>query len=322
MTESAKSGICTGLDLAVLDELAAIRQHVGQVRDIVLDAVTKLSDGFEQISTQSHTQQTLLEKTLRSVDDPSAGTGTVARFVDDSQHLMEKVLRGLEHANDRTIGLATRLDATLPVLGELDKLSHAVRNSAEQIRFLALNASIEASRAGEAGRGFAVVAAAVKELAMQFGGVSTRMDANVEEIRDAVGAVASDAKAAVTDDSKFVNDARDATTTLRNKVDGLNQELAEQLRAAQGIGVSIQQGINLCVRGLQFGDLVGQLSQLSVSRVNILEPFTTQTVEWATANVDNRELWAFTDEFERSRSTIRAVAVQQTCLEAGDIELF
>jgi len=79
------------LDHAVLQEFSAMRMHVEQVRAIVLDAVTKLGDGFERISSQSLSQQGLLEKTLHSVDDSNAEAGTFARFVEQFGDLVAQL---------------------------------------------------------------------------------------------------------------------------------------------------------------------------------------------------------------------------------------
>jgi methyl-accepting chemotaxis protein len=232
------------------------------------------------------------------------------------------MLSGMEQANQRSVALAAKLEAVLPVLSNLSVLSGCIRDSANQIRYLAMNATLEASRSGKNGRGFSVVANAVKELALEFNGVSTRMDDNVESIRAVFDSVATEAKVALETDAVLAREARIQSARLQDQTRGLNQELSDRLQTAQDIGKSIQQGVNLCVCGLQFGDLVGQLCQSSLVRVETLKPVVSQVARWATVDVRNGPPAAELLEQLVGGGGIRTVAVQQTSLETGDVELF
>jgi methyl-accepting chemotaxis protein len=322
MTETPENAALASLGPAMDMELLAVHRQVEQVRDIVLDAVTKLGDGFEKISAESLTQQSLLQKSLRTVGDSGNDTSAIAKFVAGSQQLTGTMLSGLEQANRRTVVLAEKLEAVLPVLRDLSELSRCIQDSANQIRYLAMNATLEASRSGQSGHGFSVVANAVKELALEFNAVSRRMDDNVESVRSVFEGVASEAKAAVEVDAELARQARTQSAHLDQQTRGLNEELSEQLRTAQDIGLSIQQGVNLCVRGLQFGDLVVQLCGLSLRRVETLGPIAAQVAQWATLNVSADAPTDLFEKFEHGRAGIGVAVVQQTSLETGDIELF
>lgn len=311
------------LDQSIDRELSAVHLQIEQVRNIVLDAVTKLGEGFAKISGESQTQQALLQTSLGSVGVSGSDGSAIAKFVAGSEQLTRTMLAGMEQANQRNVSLAAKLESVLPVLNSLGELSRCIQDSANQIRYLAMNATLEATRSGHSGQGFSVVANAVKELALEFSSVSARMDDNVESIRSVFDSVAIESKAALETDAVLARQAWAQSARLQEQTRGLNQELSDQLQTAQDIGKSIQQGVNLCVCGLQFGDLVGQLCQLSLVRVETLKPVVGQVARWATVDVRNGPPAAeLLQRLERGCAEIRTVAVQQTSLETGDIELF
>jgi methyl-accepting chemotaxis protein len=311
------------LERALESDMLAVSSQVAQVRRIVFDAVTKLGQGFERISTESNAQQELLENALRTVNATDANAGAIGEFIDSSRQLTGTMLRGLEQANRRTVEFAAKLEAMLPALADLSELSQCIRDSANQVRYLAMNATLEAGRSGLTGQGFAVVANAVKELALEFNEVSRRMDDNVDNVRTAFSRVAGEAKLAVEMDAALGSQARNQARDLEQKTQGLNHRLSEQLRSAQKMGRAIQDGVHLCVRGLQFGDLIGQLCEQSETRIGMLTPVVTRTAGWVSIQVnvppEVRETCA---RFESDRAHVAFGSVQQVSLETGDIELF
>jgi len=323
MTESVERSSGVQLGQSIDRELSAVHLQLEQVSNIVLDAVTKLGEGFAKISGESQTQQALLQMSLHTVGVSEDDSSAIAKFVAGSKQLTGTMLAGMEQANLRNVALAAKLEAVLPVLSNLSELSRSIRDSASQIRYLAMNATLEASRSSKDGHGFSVVANAVKELALEFSGVSTRMDDNVESIRSVFDSVATEAKVALETDAVLARQAWTQSARLEERTRGLNQELSDRLQTAQDIGKSIQQGVNLCVCGLQFGDLVGQLCQLSLVRVETLKPVVGQVAQWATVDVGHGPAAAaLLEQLERGCADIRTVAVQQTSLETGDVELF
>jgi len=309
-------------DSAMVEELTAVNGHIRQVQKIVHEAVTSLSEGFSKMSSEALRQQDALENTLSGVKSGS-GEHTLARFIHQGTLQLDGLLRGLESANRRSIALAECLEAALSNLTQLGLLSRDVNNVSEQIRYLALNAAIEAAHAGAAGQGFSIVANEVKDLSVRFRDISERMSEKVDSVQEAITGVTHEARLAAEHDAQLVEHTRGEAAVLGENSRSFDRALIEQLNNAQTIGNSLQQGINLCVMGLQFGDLVAQIGAIATERIDVITPAIESIVQVATAVAPcDPQLARAAETFERQRHAVRTTSVQQTSLEAGDVELF
>ena len=310
------------LESAMAGELSAVNDHVQRIGTIAADAVSKLGNGFQSLAAEASRQQTLLEQTLMGVDAKRKGA-TVTQFINQTNLQMERVLVGLEHANERAMQLAGRLEATLTKLAELGRLSHDVKGVSDQIKYLALNATIEASRAGDAGRGFAVVASEVKNLSDEFRRISEHMTQYVGDVRTTITDVTVDARETANDDAKLVENTREQAHTLADQARSVERNMADQLNKAYDIGRSLRQGIHLCVVGLQFGDLIAQISQLAEERIDSLLPMLETSARVACEYAaDDPRLLSAAAEFSEQQGQIRVGSVEQSSLDSGDVELF
>lgn len=322
MTTMPGTSVTEVIGSAILEEFRSVADNVQQMRQIVADAVSKLGSGFERLSEESKNQQKALENTLARVDEGGSG-GSVAQFIQRGHVHMENVLNGLERANDRAVQLSSRLEAALLKLNELKRLSNEITSVSDQVKYLALNATIEASRAGAAGRGFAVVAAEVKELSKQFRELSDRINDSVEDTCETIGDVALGARAAAEQDDVLVAKAREEAVTLSENVARLEHAMSDQLNHAHTIGVQLQNGINTCIVGLQFGDLVSQIGGIAGERVAALDEMLERCGGLAESACSSDESVCKTAErFLNRRSMIRGTSVQQQSLDTGDVELF
>ena len=181
---------------------------------------TAVSASSEEATTNVQTVATAAEQLATSVQE-------IARQVSDSTQISTAAVSEAEQMNDKVQSLSSAAQT----VGEVVKL---INDIAEQTNLLALNATIEAARAGEAGKGFAVVASEVKQLATQTANATSDISSQISAIQN----VTDEAVGAIQRISETIGKMNNISTAIASAVeeqDAATQEIARNVgEAAKG----------------------------------------------------------------------------------------
>ncbi len=197
----------------------------------------------------------------RKLSDASGKEHDVAALLQDNRTGLRDVLDSLRASFQRRTVTLEKVQELGAFTGELERMALDVRKIAEQTNLLALNAAIEAARAGEAGRGFAVVADEVRKLSALSGQTGRNINERVSAIRVCVEATLREVDKSASEDSTWLEQseqnllaALSGVRTVTGEVTATNARLEKEAGTVRG---HIE---NLLVE-LQFQDRVSQILQ-------------------------------------------------------------
>jgi methyl-accepting chemotaxis protein len=234
-TESAQRVRAATSDFeAVIGELVSTLASASTELEASATTMTRTSDLTMSLSDSaaaaSHAVTANIQAVAAATEEITSSVNEIGRQVHESSRIASSAVSQAQKT-DESIG---RLSLAASRIHDVVKL---ITEVAEQTNLLALNATIEAARAGEAGRGFAVVASEVKALATQTAKATEEISAQITDMQsataDTVGAI------------KEIN----STITLISEVSSAIAAAVEQQGAAtQEIARNVQQSAQLSVR--------------------------------------------------------------------------
>jgi len=245
------------------DQIAGIITRLKHATSSVKEAVRAVQDESTQVRHGSQEQSDAASRVAAALEEVTVSLDCVAANARDSQGLSKRTDDLSAHgekvaarAAEETMAIATAVRDTAQSIGmlsrrsdEISQVVKVIKDIADQTNLLALNAAIEAARAGEQGRGFAVVADEVRKLAERTSQatleIAEMISAIQKETDGAVNGMRSGSER-VEEGVRLVREAVTALTEIRGAAGeslGKAGEIARAMEEQSAAGIEISRNV-------------------------------------------------------------------------------
>jgi len=227
---------------------ASLIGELHQSADQVAGAAATLSNTSDRVSDVSKAQVENAGSAANSIEDLNAAVKEIAQRADsavtaaDEANVMsdhgQRVVAGAVQGIQQVASTVSEAAALIAALGqrskEIGQIIQVIKDIAEQTNLLALNAAIEAARAGEQGRGFAVVADEVRNLAGRTAGATAEISNMIKTIQTETGS----AVAAMENGTQQMEGGVDQANQAMQALQQINGSVKRVVEMIQGIAAA------------------------------------------------------------------------------------
>ena len=236
------------------DVLATAAQHLAS-------SSSQVAAGSEETSAQAGVVAAAAEQVSRNVQTVAAGAEEMGASIREIATNANEAARVAGQAVDFSTATAAAIGELGESSKEIGSVVKVITSIAEQTNLLALNATIEAARAGEAGKGFAVVASEVKDLAAESGRAAEDIARRITQVQ----AQTTSAVAAIGEISAIIASINDYQLTIASAVEEQTATTNEMSRsvteAATGAGEIAANITGVASAAAESTITVGQMSE-------------------------------------------------------------